>query len=279
MTRYLIGLLFDKYFFILNLFSKCKCVYVLMYHRVNDNLPVGDLSMSVKTFREQMQYLKNYCEVINLERIQEIQNLSSGYRPKVIITIDDGYRDTYVSAFPVLKEFALPATVFLTTGFIGTDKKIQRYEQMPSPDMLNWQEIKSMQAHNISFGPHTVNHPYLSKLSYEQQKVEIQKSIDDLRLHLPNTPSNPIFCYPYGQYNQDTLHILQDLGIKAALTTYPGPNNIESKPLELKRISADGRHNLVEFIKTISPSLNKGIKWRVESFKYNFKNFFIKSRK
>ena len=102
---------------------------ILMYHRVlgsennrgNHFLP-GMVTLE-DTFEKQMKYLKEHCGVISLDAL--IGFLTNNKKPPpgcIIITFDDGWRDNYLFALPVLKKYGLPATIFLCTDFVGTSK-------------------------------------------------------------------------------------------------------------------------------------------------------------
>jgi peptidoglycan/xylan/chitin deacetylase (PgdA/CDA1 family) len=96
---------------------------VLLYHRVNpDNDPFFP-AISVKAFDTQMRYLAaNYRVLALADIIKEIRE-GVGVAPGTIaVTFDDGYRDNYVYAHPILRKYDLPATLFAATGYIGTDK-------------------------------------------------------------------------------------------------------------------------------------------------------------
>ena len=87
-------------------------VAILMYHRINDGLPEGELVVSSEKFRQQIEYLKDHGQVISLaDVVNIISNGPGGTHLKlpVAITIDDGYRDNYLNAFPILQQFDLPA--------------------------------------------------------------------------------------------------------------------------------------------------------------------------
>jgi peptidoglycan/xylan/chitin deacetylase (PgdA/CDA1 family) len=229
----------SNFFYLLSFFKKRKGGVVLMYHRVNDTLEPSDLVVSVARFREQMEYLAD------LPRSDlDIRGRGPTSALKVTITFDDGYRDNYLNAYPILKELGLSATIFLTTGMIGTDKKRPRYKDMASPDMLSWDEVREMADNGITFGAHTVNHPHLSRLDYAQQKKEIQESMAAV--------GTKIFCYPYGDYNSETLKILKDLGVEKAYTIKPGINDKEVNPLELRRTEISGVDSLFDFKKKLA---------------------------
>ncbi len=251
-------------FYFANLLRRRGGIVVLMYHRINDDLPPNDLVTPVKVFKKQMQYLRDHHDVIDLKKFIELMNAYlSGEPPAgrhMVITFDDGYRDNYLHAFPILREYVLPATIFLTTGMISTDKKRPRYQHMPDPDMLNWEEVKTMAQSGISFGAHTDSHPHLSQLSYAEQKLELSKSINTLieKFSLSrDSAERLIFCYPYGDYNQDTLKIMKELGIKIAFTVKPGINSRPILPLELRRTEINGIDTLFDFKK----KLGGGFDW------------------
>jgi peptidoglycan/xylan/chitin deacetylase (PgdA/CDA1 family) len=79
-------------------------------------------------------------------------------------------------------------------------------------------QIEEMNYNGMYFGAHTFSHPHLDELNYENQLIEIQRSIDDLA---GIGISSDFFCYPYGSYNDDTMKILFNLGVKFAFTTEP----------------------------------------------------------
>jgi peptidoglycan/xylan/chitin deacetylase (PgdA/CDA1 family) len=215
-------------------------VSILMYHRVTDVLPEGNWVIPVKKFRQQMEYLKNHCQ---LHSMAELVNMFNGqsrivvsHKPQVVITFDDGYRDNYLHAFPVLKDLNLPATFFLTTSRIGANDPMPRYAHLPVPDMLSWEEIDIMRKHQLTFCSHTHTHPHLPTLSYEEQKKEIETARDIVFSRFPDPIIKEAFAYTYGEYNQDTIRVMKELGMKIALTIEDGINTPEQDPLRLKRI-------------------------------------------
>lgn len=98
---------------------------VLTYHRVVDPehepLPVQPgMYVRPESFDRQMEYLATQCHVITIaELLRALAERTSIPEDTVVITFDDGWRDTYTTAFPILRDFNLPATVFLATAFVG----------------------------------------------------------------------------------------------------------------------------------------------------------------
>lgn len=104
--------------------SRASCV-ILAYHRV---LPHADAIESVQagmyvtpeTFRQHLQFLKKHFQMISLDKLSIVEKSA---KPVCVLTFDDGWKDFYNFAFPHLQRYQVPATVFLPTGFIGTNRK------------------------------------------------------------------------------------------------------------------------------------------------------------
>lgn len=109
---------------------------ILAYHRVldwdPDSFPFdeGVISATPEAFRQQMKFVRANFDVISFADLREFELRGSKWpRRPLIITFDDGYRDNYTNAFPILKEFGLKATMFLASGHIG------------SPELFWWDRI------------------------------------------------------------------------------------------------------------------------------------------
>lgn len=96
---------------------------VLLYHRVNPDEDPFFPAISVEVFETQMRYLSRNFHVLSLvEIIRRIRD-GTGVEPLTIaITFDDGYRDNYTFAHPILKRYQLPATLFVATGFVDGNR-------------------------------------------------------------------------------------------------------------------------------------------------------------
>lgn len=97
---------------------------ILNYHRVNIPTSEADvLAVSVKHFEEQMRALREFYFPVRLGLLVnhgfELPRSMTGGKPPVVVTFDDGYQDNLAHALPVLERFEIPATLFVTTGYIG----------------------------------------------------------------------------------------------------------------------------------------------------------------
>jgi peptidoglycan/xylan/chitin deacetylase (PgdA/CDA1 family) len=151
---------------------------ILMYHSIAE----GDESKmhayyrtttSPKAFAAQMEYLhQNGYQTCNpAQAIAFLQSDTRRAVKRVVITFDDGYRDFYREAFPVLNRLGLAATVFLPTAYIGESAL-----QFKGRDCLTWSEVRELQKYKISFGSHTATHPQLRTLAEDAIEEEIVSS-------------------------------------------------------------------------------------------------------
>jgi peptidoglycan/xylan/chitin deacetylase (PgdA/CDA1 family) len=113
-------------------------VMILGYHQVVADIARAEreaifgMAISAQTFRRQMEFLRARYEVLSLaEAVAVLRGDASTTRPAVVITFDDGYRSTYEQAWPILRELKLPATIFVTTGLVGSNQWLDH-------DLLYW---------------------------------------------------------------------------------------------------------------------------------------------
>ena len=185
-----------------------------MYHYVSvpppgSDLYRRDLSVSPADFRAQMQYLVDQgYTTVTLEDLSLAITAKRELPPRpVIITLDDGYRDNYEHAFPVLRELELTATIFVATDFVDRG----------DPNYLTWPMILEMDAAGLRFEPHSKSHADLSGQTRELLLYEIKGSRETLEAHLGRQPR--YFSYPGGRYDAATIAILDELGYWGAVTT------------------------------------------------------------
>lgn len=126
---YYLGLL-HLYLWYVSKFKKNFAVLILTYHRFTESYDgiidvEADFMHLLKDFKEELAFIKRYFDIVPLDMVVDKLKKGEAFtRPTITITVDDGYKDSYELLFPVIMEEKVPVTVFLTAGFIGTDKRI-----------------------------------------------------------------------------------------------------------------------------------------------------------
>jgi peptidoglycan/xylan/chitin deacetylase (PgdA/CDA1 family) len=222
---------------------------ILYYHSIGDD-PVRS-SVSPAAFTAQIQHLHQRYRVLPLSDI--VGRLAAGATlpaRTVAVTLDDGFRDNYERALPVLSRFGVPATVFLTVSYIGTDElpTLTRTEFVPRP--LDWGQVAEMRAQGIEFGSHTLTHPMLSRIPPDLARREIAESRRVLEQKLGSPPG--VFCYPRGDFNEAVKQLVREAGYVAACTTLPGVNGRRTDLFALRRTYVSRQDTLGEFAKKVA---------------------------
>ncbi len=101
---------------------RTRNLQILVYHRINDENDLFFPATPIKIFERQMDYLAHNFNVCDLETAVDRLRRADVPENAVVVTFDDGYRDNYLNAFPILKHFSIPATIFLATDAIDTGK-------------------------------------------------------------------------------------------------------------------------------------------------------------
>lgn len=135
-----------------------------------------------------------------------------------VVTFDDGLRNNYTTALPILDRLGTPATVYVTSGFIGGINPWLTADAGGA--MLTEEEIRSLARAGWEIGAHTVGHPDMATLSYAACRAEIAGS----RERLQDIIGAPVdtFAYPFGRYGPEAVAAVRDSGMRAALTTGSG---------------------------------------------------------
>jgi len=222
-------------------FHKKAKIPILMYHSIsNDNEsnvhPYYRINTSPDVFAKHIKFLhENNYSVISLRDVKEtLAQTNNSPDRHVVITFDDGYRDFYTEAFPVLKNYDYTATVFLPTGFIDNKKTLKGKRH------LNWNEILELSNNGINFGSHTVTHPQLKLLKKEDIEFELRQSKKVIQDNLGKQVES--FSYPFAFPEEDkefTKHlkaILKKYEYKHGVSTRIGTTQKKDDIYFMKRI-------------------------------------------
>ena len=199
---------------------------ILVYHEISNQGTSQKYAVSKENFEKQMDYLKHHFSAVSLDTILETnEGKPNVAKDAVAITFDDGFKDNFLNAYPVLKKYQLHTTIFLISGWIVHKK-----------DMLNLEEINLMKKDGIDFGSHTVNHRRLSSLDGNAANDEVCRSKAELEDLLKKEIC--YFAYPYGKkrhYTEEIKAKVKQAGYKAAFTTENREIDTHSDRFELGR--------------------------------------------
>lgn len=195
---------------------------VLGYHGVSRADLAHDLSrlqVPPETFRKQVVLLREAG--FRFVTMAELVSCAAGSTPApgmAAITFDDGMRNNYRVALPILEELGIRATVYVTTDFIDSHSPWIG----PSGDsaMLSANEVRALAAAGWEIGAHTVTHADLSTLDYDACLHEISDSRDVLEGITGQRVQT--VAYPFGRYSPAAISAAQDAGMTAAVTTGSG---------------------------------------------------------
>jgi peptidoglycan/xylan/chitin deacetylase (PgdA/CDA1 family) len=195
------------------------------------------ISFSPGVFQRGMAklYESGYQTLSLMEAVDCLRRGASFPDRSFVITFDDGYQTVYDEAFPVLQRYGMSATVFLTVGEKGTARPSGPLPPLNDHSMLSWHQIREMQQWGIAFGAHTLIHPDLTRLPFDQVEAEVlvSKAIieDALGVRVD------CFAYPYGRYDHRSREIVQQ-HFTCACSDELGLITASSDPYALERVDA-----------------------------------------
>lgn len=197
---------------------------ILMYHSISDSDPNNRLLVPVGQFEEQVKWLKEAGFTPML--LDDVINAySTGKVPEkpVAITFDDGYSDNYSDAYKILKKYNMKATFFIITNQTDVDSWY-----------MNSNMLKEMKDNGMGIENHTSRHIEFTNIPREDKILIIEEGIKALKEKVG--VDSKFICYPVGRYDEETIEVEKELGIKAAVTTEGGISSLQDGLHSLKRV-------------------------------------------
>jgi peptidoglycan/xylan/chitin deacetylase (PgdA/CDA1 family) len=238
----------DSATFALAYFSKLSLQQeraILMYHSIASNDDF--FTVDPRKFDLQIDYLRENYTIVSLEEMAAcIRNATKLPRKAAAITFDDGYEDCYLNAYPYLRDYDLPATVFVSTGYVGKEWPFTRSRSRNRLKMLTWKEIEEMSKNNIEIGAHTVTHLDLREADLETARNEVAESKRQIEEHIKKTVTQ--FSFPFGRCSSKTVDLVKSLGFKTIVGDLKNAETPKSpKGNVLKRVQVDSSVSQVLF--------------------------------
>jgi len=146
----------------------------------------------------------------------------------VVITFDDGYRDNYENAFPLLRERGITATFFVVIEFINQER----------PEYLTWPMVQEMAAAGMPIEAHGIDHTTLRGRSHLDLEFQALRSYETLQNAVGLRAR--FVSYPAGEFDEQTIEVFQEAGYWAGFTTVQGATHRSDELFRLPRVRMRG---------------------------------------
>lgn len=213
----------------------------LIYHRVGEGR-YPTTSITEAQFSAQMAYLakQHYAVFPDTEIVYRLKHHLTLPQHTVGISFDDAYRSVYTVAWPILKRYHFPFTVF-----VATEPVDKHYG-----DMMTWAQIRILSRKGVTIGNHSASHSYLEQLTPNDIKQQIGSAQETLIRETGKIPT--LFAYPYGEYSRATQKVVQAFGFKAAFSQTSGVAYDGSDFYALPRFAFNERYGTLKRFKFIT---------------------------
>lgn len=206
---------------------------VLVYHSISSPAePLeGDIDISPEAFARQLDWLVRRRSVVPL-----IETLKPNKgRNAVALTFDDGFRDNLTVALPMLEKHSMPATVFVTPGFMGNESYLSR------------EEVRELSRHPlITIGAHGLWHRHFNQLTTDDARrelVEARRVLEEITEKKIN-----FMAWPYGECNSGLELLAAECGYHASWSVWKGNNGTHSR----WRVPLGRWDNMTRFVLKVS---------------------------
>ncbi len=207
-------------------------VPIIVYHSVRPYFPgqtrqMREFDVSPELFDRQLAYLHdNKYSVISFDALVNYLQKGTPLPDKpVVLNFDDGWKNQYTHALPILKKYGMTATFFVFTNAIG------------HMNYLSWDELHELEAAGMTIADHTRSHPYLFKIKDATRlHDEIIESKKILESHLGHPVS--LFAFPFGYDNPAALPFIKEAGYAAARLGAYGIDHTSEGLYRLKSVQA-----------------------------------------
>jgi peptidoglycan/xylan/chitin deacetylase (PgdA/CDA1 family) len=177
-------------------------------------------------FVAHLSWLAEHCDVVPLSTLVTQRVVPRNGKPQVAITFDDGHVDNYEYAVPLLLEHRMPATFYVTTGYIDREPAVMtrfasiRRVTLSEIEPLSWRQLREFADAGMEIGAHTYSHPNLARLPSEHLPREVAEPKAEIEARLGRAVES--FAYPFGQLHvhvsEAAIAAARAAGFKTAVT-------------------------------------------------------------
>jgi peptidoglycan/xylan/chitin deacetylase (PgdA/CDA1 family) len=222
-----------------------KRIPILMYHSISDSEvdrrhPYYETRTSPRIFDQHMKLLQNnnYTVISPEAVVAQFDQKDFENQKCAVITFDDGFRDFYTNAFPILSKYGFTATMYLPTAYIQ-----QQTQSFKGMDCLSWNEVRELHRAGMQFGSHTVTHPVLKQVSHSELETEVGRSKQTIEQELGVAVTS--FAYPYAfpeedrEFTRRLRGALENAGYQNGVSTVIGSTHAPEEKFFMKRLPAN----------------------------------------
>jgi peptidoglycan/xylan/chitin deacetylase (PgdA/CDA1 family) len=231
-------------------------VAILGYHDFSETETETAMRIRTSKFRKQMEAIRQLgISVISLEDFIAWKNGEKDIPEKsVLITLDDGWKSVYTDAFPILKEFGYPFTLYLYKNYVDGGGKA-----------LTTPMIKEMIAAGATIGSHSVSHPYPATVKEFRKKGPdaydkyLRKELGESKRFLESKfkKKAKTYAFPGGFYTEEMLPLCEEFGYTHMFTVLPGKITRSADNHTLPRYMILGNYDRIfEFATTFRDAAN-----------------------
>lgn len=224
---------------------------IILYHRVND-YSVDPLTASRRRFAEHLLLLKRDYIVFGTGHLVDRLRKREAFPPNVaLIHFDDCYEDVSSNAGRLLAAAGLPATAFIASGFIGTDRAFSHDENkypFRYPNLAPAQ-VRELLTQGFEIGAHTVNHVNLGQIPVEAARMEVCES--RAQLECLTGGAVRFFSFPFGRIENirpEVQEAVRNLGYDAMFSAHGGFVRPEVDLFDIPRIGVHTQHRPLDLM-------------------------------
>jgi peptidoglycan/xylan/chitin deacetylase (PgdA/CDA1 family) len=219
---------------------------ILLYHRVND-MSEDVLTASTRRFAEHLVTLRHFYHPMPTgEMVERIAQGAPLQATSVAIHFDDCYRDVRTCAAVLLEAAGIPATAFVSSGFVDTER-VFLHDRDKSPhrfENFRTQDLKELGGLGVEVAAHTVNHVDLGSISLAEAQVEVTESRRELEQLIAHPV--PLFSFPFGgmrNIREEVREMVRSAGYRALFSAHGGFVDRETKIFDIPRLGVSSDHS------------------------------------
>lgn len=187
-------------------------VIILTYHSVSDGKT--PISVSIDNFEKQMDFLKRSgARVISLNDFFNFKSNTSKSR-SFLITFDDGFKDVFLNALPILKKYDFPAVIFINPSLLGKRSEFATREEDRKREICSLSDLYKLEENGVSIANHGYSHRQLSDLGESEIILEYKNALSFIKENFNKNSYPDVFVFPKGAKNEEVKNLLKTKGAK-----------------------------------------------------------------